>query len=334
MSRIRLKSARALGHTSSAGVLALCLVAAPALAQDGGQTADTDGTRGNTTIVVTAQMREQVLQDVPLSVTAVTGEMLEARGQTSLPQISDQTPSLILQQNPAGQGNSIRAFIRGVGQSDQSPSVEPGVGIYIDDIYFGTVTASAFDLTDLERIEVLRGPQGTLAGMNSAGGAIKLYSRPPSGEGGFVEATLGSLNRRDLKASADFAITDELFARIAGVTRNRDGYVTRYDYACVNPGDPDVQSGALQRLAAIGDDCKIGESGNQQMYAMRGQLRYAPSSVPLEINLSADYTSDTSETQASVLIASAQSANAGSAPRPTVRGFRSRIRASPTTTGS
>jgi len=313
MSRTRLESVRSLGLASSVAVVATCLLATPVLAQDGGQDAGNDSTRANTTIVVTAQMREQVLQDVPLSVTAVTGDMLEARSQTSLPQISDQTPSLILQQNPAGQGNSIRAFIRGVGQSDQSPSVEPGVGIYIDDIYFGTVTASAFDLTDLERIEVLRGPQGTLAGMNSAGGAIKLYSRRPNGEGGFVEATLGSLNRRDVKASADFAITDDLFARIAGVTRNRDGYVTRYDYACLNPGDPDVQSGALPRLAAIGNDCKIGESGNQQMYAMRGQLRFAPASVPLEVNLSADYTRDTSETQASVLIASAQSANAGSA---------------------
>ncbi len=85
----------------------------------------------------------------------------------------------------------MRAFIRGVGQSDLSPSVEPGVGIYIDDIYFGTVTASAFDLIDLDRVEVLRGPQGTLSGMNSEGGSIKLYSKAPQGQGGYVEATVG-----------------------------------------------------------------------------------------------------------------------------------------------
>ncbi|OYX66017.1 MAG: hypothetical protein B7Y88_06065 [Sphingomonadales bacterium 32-64-17] len=295
-------------RASSAGTMALMLASSPALAQSDG---DTERTR-DTTIVVTAQMREQVLQDVPLSITAVTADMLEARSQTSLPQISDQTPSLILQQNPSGSGNSMRAFIRGVGQADQSPSVEPGVGIYIDDIYFGTVTASAFDLSDLERIEVLRGPQGTLAGMNSAGGAIKLYSRKPNGEGGYVEASIGSFKRRDVKASADFTVARDLYARISGVTRNRDGYVTRYDYACLNPSDPDVVSGAIPRLAS-GSDCELGTLGNQQMHAMRGQLRFAPRSVPLEINLSGDYTRDTSETQASVLIASAESANAGSA---------------------
>ncbi len=297
----------------------LTLVSGAARAQ-GADSDNREGSPGESSqqrggvIVVTAQLREQSLQDIPLSVSAVTGEMLEARSQTNLAEISDQTPNLILQPNPAGQGNSMRAFIRGVGQSDQSPSVEPGVGIYVDDIYFGTVTASAFDLTDLERVEVLRGPQGTLAGQNSLGGAIKLYSRKPEGEGGFVEATAGSFNRWDIKASADFTVVpDAVFARVTGVTRNRDGYVTRYDYACLNPDDPEVQSGAIPRLAAVGDDCKLGTLGNQQMYAVRGSLRIAPSGSPLEINLSGDYTKDTSETQASVLIASAESANAGSA---------------------
>src|SRR5690606_26089765 len=101
------------------------------------------------------------------------------------------------QRNPAGQGNSVRVFIRGVGQSDQSPSVEPGVGTYIDDIYYGTVLGSAFDLTDIERIEVLRGPQGTLSGMNTLGGAIKIYSRKPEGEGGYAEVTAGTFDRID-----------------------------------------------------------------------------------------------------------------------------------------
>ncbi|HEY8507506.1 MAG TPA: TonB-dependent receptor plug domain-containing protein, partial [Steroidobacteraceae bacterium] len=132
-------------------------------------------------VVVTAQMREQSVQDIPLSITAVTGDMLEARSQNNLREISAQAPNVLLQQNPAGSGNSMRAFIRGVGQSDQSPSVEPGVGIYIDDIYFGTVTASAFDLVDVDRVEILRGPQGTLSGMNSQGGSIKVYSRKPTG---------------------------------------------------------------------------------------------------------------------------------------------------------
>ncbi|HWW66206.1 MAG TPA: TonB-dependent receptor [Sphingomonadaceae bacterium] len=289
---------------SISGLAFVSGLAAPVFAQNvnGGSSAlDADNV-----IVVTAQMREQNLQDIPLSITAVTGDMLEARSQTNLTDISDQAPNVLLQQNPSGSGNSMRAFIRGVGQSDQSPSVEPGVGIYIDDIYFGTVTASAFDLVDLDRVEVLRGPQGTLAGMNSQGGAIKLYSKKPTGEGGFIEASIGSMNRRDIKASADFTVVpDALFARITGVSRNRDGYVKRLDYACVNPNDPDVISGAIPRLAPTGD-CKLGELGDQSMYALRGALRYAPTGSPLEINLIGDYTRDKSATQASVLIASAE----------------------------
>jgi iron complex outermembrane recepter protein len=144
---------------SASSLAATAVFASLASAQD---TAGSDD--GLAEVVVTAQMREQNVQDIPLSITAVTGDLLEARSQTNLREISAQAPNVLLQQNPSGSGNSMRAFIRGVGQSDQSPSVEPGVGIYVDDIYFGTVTASAFDLVDLDRVEILRGPQGTLSG--------------------------------------------------------------------------------------------------------------------------------------------------------------------------
>ena len=292
---------------------AIAMMSAPALAQRvDARSGARDGQIEE--VVVTAQFREQNLQSVPLSITVVSGALLEARSQTRLTDIAAQAPNVILQQNPAGSGNSMRAFIRGVGQSDHSPSVEPGVGIYIDDIYFGSVTASAFDLSDIARVEVLRGPQGTLAGMNSEGGAVKIYSKKPEGEGGFVEITAGSLNRRDIKASADLTIVpDAVFARITGVTRNRDGYVTRYDYACVNPSDPYVQPGtsvvqpgaaAIPRLATS-DHCVLGTLGNQQMYAIRGSLRIAPADSRLEVNLTGDYNNDSSETQASVLLASA-----------------------------
>src|SRR3569623_70729 len=308
----------------SASSLASVALAAPALAQDApaastASTPDNSGANDENVIGVTAQMRSQNIQDIPLSITAVSGVQLEQRSQTRLDQITAQAPNVILQQNPAGSGNSMRAFIRGVGQSDQRPSVEPGVGIYIDDIYFGTVTASAFDLSDIDRVEVLRGPQGTLAGMNSEGGAIKVYSKKPSGHGGYVEATLGGLNRRDFKASADFTLVpDAVYARITGVTRNHDGYVTRYDYACVNPTDPYVQPGtskiapgqaALPSLANNGD-CVLGKEGDQHMYALRGSLRLAPPGSPLEINVTGDYTKDTSATQASTLLASGTSAGA------------------------
>ncbi|MCW2335901.1 iron complex outermembrane receptor protein [Sphingobium sp. B2D3A] len=316
MNKVRHNRARTVSRMAlSAGTMlsGALMLAMPAMAQTAAPQGAAEGNVDD--IIVTAQMRAQNVQDIPLAITAISGDQLEARSQTRLTDITAQAPNVILQQNPSGSGNSMRAYIRGVGQGDASPSVEPGVGIYVDDIYFGTVTASAFDLTDLERVEVLRGPQGTLAGMNSLGGAVKLYSRKPEGRGGYVELTAGSLNRRDIKASADFTVVpDAVFARITGVSRNRDGHVTRYDYACLNPNDPYVQPGtsvvqpggaAIPSLAS-GGNCKLGTLGGQSMYAVRGSLRIAPVGSPLEINLSGDYTHDTSTTQASVLIASAE----------------------------
>src|SRR5690606_34596391 len=114
-------------HSSlSALAFASAIAGAPALAQDN-ERADND----DNVIIVTAQLREQNVQDVPLSISAISGELIEERSQTTLTDITAEMPNLLLQRNPAGQGNSIRVFIRGVGQSDQSPSVEPGVGTYI-----------------------------------------------------------------------------------------------------------------------------------------------------------------------------------------------------------
>ncbi len=132
-------------------------------------------------VVVTAQFREQNLQSTPIAITAVTGEMLEMRNQTSIYQVTAQAPNVVLA--PMGQANgpALVAFIRGVGQTDFNYAVEPGVGIYVDDVYYPTLTGSIVDLTDIGRVEVLRGPQGTLSGRNSIGGAIKIFSTTPAG---------------------------------------------------------------------------------------------------------------------------------------------------------
>src|SRR4051794_6115239 len=131
-------------------------------------------------IVVTAQFREQRLQDTPISITAVNAAQLEARSQTNLAQVADAAPNVSLKPQGASFGPSITASIRGVGQNDFNPAYEPGVGIYIDDVYYPQLTGAVFDLLDVDRVEILRGPQGTLAGRNSEGGAIKLYSRKPT----------------------------------------------------------------------------------------------------------------------------------------------------------
>jgi iron complex outermembrane receptor protein len=275
----------------------LAIGTVPVLAQ---QASSENDNQGITEVVVTAQFREQNLQETPIAITAISGELLEARSQTNLADVTAQSPNVLLQVNPAGGGTSMRAFIRGVGQSDQSPSVDPGVGIYVDDVYFATVTASVFELLDLERVEILRGPQGTLSGMNSLGGSVKLFSRQATGSGGFIEGTLGDLDRRDFRGSADFTLVpDKLFARVSGVARKRDGYIKRLDYACSHPNDPYVVSGAIPR-ANSGPDCEIGTLGGQSMTALRGTLRWVASDA-VQVTLIGDVTADDSETQASVL---------------------------------
>ena len=181
----------------SFGALAAALAAAPAAAQETQGAADAPQAQeqaqdaaaqqnspgpgnapsagGVEEIVVTAQFREQNLQDTPLAITAVSAEMLEARSQTNVAEVAAQAPSVTLKPQGTAYGPSITASIRGIGQYDFNPALEPGVGLYIDDVYYATLTGSLFDLLDLERVEVLRGPQGTLAGRNSIGGAVKLY---------------------------------------------------------------------------------------------------------------------------------------------------------------
>ncbi|MGX7895940.1 TonB-dependent receptor [Tsuneonella sp. HG222] len=239
-------------------------------------------------IVVTAQFREQRLQDTPIAITAITGETLAARGQTSVADLGASAPNVNLSEASGIQGNAISAFIRGIGQEAASFALEPGVGIYIDDIYYGTTFGAVMDLTDLQRVEILRGPQGTLAGKNSLGGAIKLFSmRPDDNSGGFVEATYGSFDRMDARASANFTVAEDLFARFSAVANHRDGYFKNLDYGCVNPG------GGIP-ADHPSDDCVIGKEGGKDLLALRGALRYAPSGSPLEINIVADVSRDDS----------------------------------------
>ena len=107
-------------------------------------------------IIVTAEFREANVQDTPIAITAVNAAMLDARSQTNLAQITAQTPNVSLRPAGSSFGSALVAFIRGIGQTDFNPSVEPGVGIYVDDVYYSTITGNILDLLDLDRVEVLR----------------------------------------------------------------------------------------------------------------------------------------------------------------------------------
>ena len=281
----------AAGASSLALGAALAIGASPAAAA--GAPAADQNTVGE--VVVTAQFREQSLQQTPIAITAVNAAMLEQRSQNSVYEVAAQAPNVTLKPAGAAFGSALVGYIRGVGQLDFNFALEPGVGMYVDDVYYATLTGSVVDLLDLDRVEVLRGPQGTLAGKNSIGGAIKLYSKKPNGEGGgYVEVTAGSLRRIDGRASADFTLApDKLFMRISAVTRHHDGYVQRLDYACTHPG-----SGLPSYV--VGNGCKLGTEGGQDFTAARVALRWLPTDN-VEVNILADGTDDNSEVQASTI---------------------------------
>jgi iron complex outermembrane receptor protein len=285
---------RVFGVASSFAVAAA--LAVPAYAQDAAAPAEDEAGRNNE-IIVTAEFREARLQDTPIAITAVNSEMLEARGQTDISQVAAQAPNVSLTPQPQNGGSGLIAYIRGVGQTDFNYAMDPGVGIYIDDVFIPTLSSSLLDLMDLDRIEILRGPQGTLAGKNSIGGAIKLFSAKPQGDGsGSLQVTYGSYNRVEVRGMADFRINDNLSARVSGVAKARDGYVDLLDYGVSHPDD------IVPSNNARGAYPVVGTQGGQSIAAGRVALRWVPVDT-VEVNLSGDYTHERSEPQPTVLLA-------------------------------
>jgi iron complex outermembrane receptor protein len=226
-------------------------------------------------IIVTAEFREANVQETPIAITAVNAAMLESRGQTNIVDVANQAPNVTM--TPAGQsaGSAMVTFIRGVGQSDFNYALEPGVGMYVDEVYYPNLTGSMVELLDIDRVEIARGPQGTLSGRNSIGGSVKIYSVEPShgGNTGTAELTVGNYDQIALKGSADLTfIEDTLSARISGVSSSRNGYVHRVDYKCTHPTwpGPTFNNGRL-------DDCKMGDLGGENFTGGRFSLLWTPS---------------------------------------------------------
>ena len=246
-------------------------------------------------IVVTAQFKSQRIQDIPIAISAVSGASIDSRGLQNIAQVAHTIPNVFVERSGAGTGVSANVYIRGVGQSDSSFSLEPGVGVYVDDVYYGVISGSLFETLDLDRVEVLRGPQGTLAGKNSIGGAIKLFSRTPTGEpDAYVEAGYGSYQRINLRAATNVTIVpDRLFLRLSASAKRADGYLTRLDYACAT-GTP---SPVRQNLKS---DCKIGTDGGQRLFTGRASLRWLVADG-IENTFIADTIQDDSESPAAKL---------------------------------
>lgn len=217
-------------------------------------------------VVVTARKRVESLVDTPIAITAMSGDAMEARGMTQLSDIAATTPSLTFVDVTSVTGSSSASvvYIRGVGQSFATATSEPGVGIYVDGVYMARNVGQVFNIVDLERVEVLRGPQGTLFGRNTVGGAISIHTKKPTDEFSITgSVTAGNYDRLDGKITVNGALTDDTFAKLSVGRFTRDGMVDR-------PTD-----GLNQ--------------GNRDRTAARLALRWLPSDS-LELNLAVDGT--------------------------------------------
>ena len=264
------RGARALLLTGCAGIAVLSV---PAAAQDaattdsaGAQDVSAAQDQGNT-IIVTARRREERLQDVPLSISAITGEQLEEQGILEITQVAQQIPNITLEVS-RGTNTTLTAFIRGVGQQDPVAGFEAGVGLYVDDVYLNRPQAAVLDVYDVERIEVLRGPQGTLYGRNTIGGAIKyVTARLPDDPSLSVRGTLGSYDQAELIVTASTPVTDTLSIGASGARLSRGGF---------------------------GDNLNLGtENYNKDVWAARGTVEF--DNGPVFARLSGDYIRDDSE---------------------------------------
>jgi len=189
-------------------------------------------------IIVTSRKVSENLQEVPIAITAHTGTELSRQGLTNIAEIGDLVPNMEFDSISAINGSSStpNINIRGIGTTDFLLTIDPSVGVYLDGVYVARSVGGLFDLLDVERVEVLRGPQGTLFGRNTIGGAVQIISKKPDEEFHFTaEATTGTDNRHDFRASISGALSENLFASLALSSKRRDGYGRRLDYFAEHP---------------------------------------------------------------------------------------------------
>ena len=250
-------------RTTALGVsIAMAVVAAPAFAQDAPADETVDDS-DNTPIIVTAQGRSQLLSDVPVAISAVNAETLQNSGANDIRQLNQLAPSLLVSSTGSEANGSAR--IRGIGTVGDNPGLESSVPVFIDGVYRSRSGIGLNELGEIDRIEVQRGPQGTLGGRNSSAGLISIYSKKPEFDFGATgEITYGNYDYWRLGGSVTGPLGETLAARLDGVWVKRDGFL---------------------RDAANNRDIN-----NRDRYFVRGQLLFEPTDA-LSIRLIADYTS-------------------------------------------
>jgi iron complex outermembrane receptor protein len=242
--------------------------AANTAAQNNQQTQDTAAEASDQAIVVTARRRNELLLDVPVAVTAFSGEQLDRQGALDITDIADTTPNVTLEVS-RGTNSTLTPFIRGIGQQDPVAGFEQGVGLYLDDVYLNRPQAAVLDIYDVQRIEVLRGPQGTLYGRNTVGGAIKYVTARIKTDGphASLRTNVGTHGQLDFIGSASAPITQDLRIGVAAARLSNTGF---------------------------GRNLTTGQHNyNKDIWAARGTIELEPSSNVF-FRLSGDYTWDDS----------------------------------------
>jgi iron complex outermembrane receptor protein len=225
-------------------------------------------------ITVTAQKRTQDIQDVPIAISAFSEQALRARGITDLHGVSALVPNVNLDQGSvfSGSNSVLAASIRGIGQDDFAFNLDPGVGVYLDGVYFARTIGANQNLIDVDHIEILKGPQGTLFGRNTIGGAISIVTRTP-GDQFFMqgEATTGSFNRRDLSLMVDVPLAEHLLSTFTVATEYRDGYQRRLPYPTTTP----YVSDPVDAFKTSGD-ATFATPGGQNEQVIRAKVVWQP----------------------------------------------------------
>jgi iron complex outermembrane receptor protein len=232
------------------------------------QTADKPAAASDEIIVVTSRRRSELLLNVPIAVTAYSGEQLDRKGALDITDVAATTPNVTLEVS-RGTNSTLTPFIRGIGQQDPVAGFEQGVGVYLDDVYLNRPQAAVLDIYDVERIEVLRGPQGTLYGRNTIGGAIKYVTRriPTDAPHMSIRTNLGTHHQADLIGTVSAPLGSGLAVQIAAARLSNNGF---------------------------GKNLTTGlRNYNKDVVATRGTIEFAPSDAVF-VRLAGDYTWDDS----------------------------------------
>lgn len=282
--------------------LIIASISVPVAAQDVPGTEDEN--QGIAEIVVTAQKRDQNVQDVPISISAFGGQALQERAVADVSALGALAPNVNLDGGTPFSGSSavLSATIRGIGSDDFAFNIDPGVGIYLDGVFLARTVGANQDLPDVERIEVLKGPQGTLFGRNTIGGAVSIVTHTPGNEFRIKgDVTTGSFNLLKARATIDIPIADGLTSSVTAAVTNRTGFQRRIPYAGTAAEMQAIANSDSHLNFRHADYSTSTRQSADDSMSLRGKLRW-DNDGSVRLTLSGDYTRQKSSGQNSSLI--------------------------------